>query len=295
MQGAGGVGGLLMVRHGGQSYVPLMDGNGNVMGLQGLGGAKDGQTVARYDYDAFGNRITNTAPELGEDVCPFGFSTKLTDGETGLMYYGYRYYSPELGRWLSRDPIEERGGINLYGMVGNDAVNRWDLLGNRPCLERFLENYIAYNCGKDGTSATFDRVGGWLDRAYDNGDPNYQNSCALRVSVALNLAGEEFEIEKGSGTTRIPDGNFPQHNQIISAKVMLDYLRSKFGNPDYKWWGQNAENAEMISDAACGGFGVVYCSTQHCGVMSGSGFDSGTLSGRDGIFGWKLRFCGNSN
>jgi RHS repeat-associated protein len=129
MQGAGGVGGLLMVRHGGQSYVPLMDGNGNVMGLQGLGGAKDGQTVARYDYDAFGNRITNTAPELGEDVCPFGFSTKLTDGETGLVYYGYRYYSPELGCWVSRDPIGERGGINLYGMVGNDAVNRWDYLG----------------------------------------------------------------------------------------------------------------------------------------------------------------------
>jgi RHS repeat-associated protein len=107
-----------------------MDGNGNVMGLQGLGGAKDGQTVARYDYDAFGNRITNTAPELGEDVCPFGFSTKLTDGETGLVYYGYRYYSPELGSWLSRDPIEEEGGTLLYGMLGNDLVNQVDVLGN---------------------------------------------------------------------------------------------------------------------------------------------------------------------
>lgn len=118
--------------------MPLMDGNGNVMGLQGLGGAKDGQTVARYDYDAFGSRITNTAPELGEDVCPFGFSTKLTDGETGLVYYGYRYYSPEMGRWVSRDPIGERGGINLYGMVGNDAVNKLDRLGNAP---------VNYNCG----------------------------------------------------------------------------------------------------------------------------------------------------
>jgi RHS repeat-associated protein len=138
MQGAGGVGGLLMVRHGGQSYVPLMDGNGNVMGLQGLGGAKDGQTVARYDYDAFGNRITNTAPELGEDVCPFGFSTKLTDGETGLVYHGYRYYSPEMGRWINRDPIFEitgehpevmEEGPNLYGFVHNDPVNGYDYMG----------------------------------------------------------------------------------------------------------------------------------------------------------------------
>lgn len=36
---------------------------------------------------------------------------------------------PVTGRWPSRDPIEEMGGINLYGMVGNDAVGRWDYLG----------------------------------------------------------------------------------------------------------------------------------------------------------------------
>ncbi len=47
-----------------------------------------------------------------------------------VMYnYGYRYYDPETGRWPSRDSIEERGGVNLYGFVGNDGVNAWDLLG----------------------------------------------------------------------------------------------------------------------------------------------------------------------
>jgi len=173
MQGAGGVGGLLAVRHDGQTYVPLMDGNGNVMGLQGLGGAKDGQTVARYDYDAFGNRITNTAPELDEDVNPFGFSTKFTGEETGLVYYGYRYYAPEVGRWLNRDPIGERGGINLYGMVGNDAVNRTDYLGLLfgDCCERgkkrnpkVVKSYLSYT-GKD--SAEFDdtkKLAGYLGK-----------------------------------------------------------------------------------------------------------------------------------
>ena len=58
-----------------------------------------------------------------------GFSTKYTDNETDLLYYGYRYYSPALGRWLSRDPIEEQGGLNLYGFVNNDPVNKWDVLG----------------------------------------------------------------------------------------------------------------------------------------------------------------------
>lgn len=42
---------------------------------------------------------------------------------------GFRYYNPSTGRWLSRDPIEEQGGVNLYGMVGNDPLSRYDYLG----------------------------------------------------------------------------------------------------------------------------------------------------------------------
>lgn len=47
----------------------------------------------------------------------------------GITYYGYRYYDPVTGRWLSRDPIEEEGGYNLYGFIGNDGVNATDYLG----------------------------------------------------------------------------------------------------------------------------------------------------------------------
>ena len=59
----------------------------------------------------------------------FRFSSEYHDSETNLVYYNYRYYSPELGRWLSRDPIGENGGWNLYVMVGNNPVGRWDYLG----------------------------------------------------------------------------------------------------------------------------------------------------------------------
>jgi hypothetical protein len=48
------------------------------------------------------------------------------------MYYGYRFYDPETGRWPSRDSIEEEGGINLYGFVGNNGVNGIDVLGLDP-------------------------------------------------------------------------------------------------------------------------------------------------------------------
>jgi RHS repeat-associated protein len=127
MTGAGGVGGLLSVTHQGVTYHTCSDANGNITGLLAANGADAGQLIARFDYDPFGNRITNTGPDV--EICPMGFSTKYTDSETGLVDYGLRIYSPMMGRFLSRDPIEEEGGINLYGFVGNDPVNRTDYLG----------------------------------------------------------------------------------------------------------------------------------------------------------------------
>ncbi len=46
-----------------------------------------------------------------------------------LSETGKRYYSPELGRWLNRDPIGEDGGVNVYGFVGNTSIATYDLLG----------------------------------------------------------------------------------------------------------------------------------------------------------------------
>ena len=63
------------------------------------------------------------------DKFNFRFSTKYEDLESGLNYYGYRYYNSENGSWLSRDPIEEQGGLNLYGFVRNNVINQIDVLG----------------------------------------------------------------------------------------------------------------------------------------------------------------------
>jgi len=127
MQGAGGVGGLLMVNAGsGGVHFPAYDLNGNVIGLVN---AANGNISAKYEYGTFGE-VFSSVGDMAK-VNPFGFSTKYTDNETDLLYYGYRYYSPALGRWLSRDPIEEQGGLNLYGFVNNDPVNKWDVLGHR--------------------------------------------------------------------------------------------------------------------------------------------------------------------
>ncbi|WP_176014022.1 RHS repeat-associated core domain-containing protein [Victivallis sp. Marseille-Q1083] len=123
LQRAGGVGGLLAEKRGGQTYLPVYDGNGNIMSYLN---ASTKASVAEYVYDAFGRTVSSSGTEA--DNFTYRFSTKPMDGN-GLYYYGYRYYDPQHGRWISRDPLEEEGGVNLYGFVQNNIINRFDILG----------------------------------------------------------------------------------------------------------------------------------------------------------------------
>jgi RHS repeat-associated protein len=133
LEGAGGVGGLLAIeRNVNNNYswdirYPHYDANGNIMALSN----SSGQISARYRYDAFGKTILSTDVDgTGWNTKNIhGFSTKPTLGNHKLHYYGYRWYDASNGRWINRDPIEEKGGLNLYGFVGNDGVGMWDLLG----------------------------------------------------------------------------------------------------------------------------------------------------------------------
>ena len=122
----GGIGGLLNMSDVTGDYRYMYDGKGNVVAVM-----KNNQDiVVSYRYDEFGNRIV-------EDINPlypnfkqtYQFSTKRFDDATGLSYYGYRYYNASAGMWMSRDPLGEAGGINLYGFVGNNGVNAIDPWG----------------------------------------------------------------------------------------------------------------------------------------------------------------------
>jgi RHS repeat-associated protein len=126
-QGAGGVGGLLGVTYQGNgttNCVAAFDGNGNLTAL--VNGA-NGAILASYEYGPFGEVVRSTGPMAKAN--PVRFSTKYDDDETGLCYYGYRYYDSGTGRWPSRDPIQERGGINLYAYVKNNPISFIDKRG----------------------------------------------------------------------------------------------------------------------------------------------------------------------
>jgi len=89
-----------------------------------------GVVKERFSYDTFGPAriLTPAYGSPGTSTWTYLFHGEFLDA-TGLYNYGFRYYHPQLGRWPSRDPIEEEGGLNLYGFVGNRPTSVVDLLG----------------------------------------------------------------------------------------------------------------------------------------------------------------------
>jgi RHS repeat-associated protein len=152
---------------------------------------ESGEVSARYEYGPFGEEITRR----GVGAQPFRFSTKYHDEETGLLYYGYRYYNPRWGRWLSRDPLEEEGfrmmqgmltgeplpekdprDCNPYAFVLNDPTNAYDYLGLQPALPP----------GWHGPRTDYDPAA----NPFDNSDGSWD--CTMKC-LAKNVLGITVE------------------------------------------------------------------------------------------------------
>ena len=127
LQSAGGVGGLLMASISGTNCFATYDGNGNITALIN---AADKSLAARYEYSPYGELLRETGLLARQN--PFRFSTKFWDDESGLIYNNFRYYSPSLGRWISRDLTGEKGGINLFTFGVNSPLNAFDSDGDKP-------------------------------------------------------------------------------------------------------------------------------------------------------------------
>jgi len=134
-QGAGGVGGLLARTENGilNSPTPELahayyhsDGSGNVTALVNTNGV----VVARYHYDPYGNLLGKAGPLAEANV--YRFSSKEWHANSRLYYYGFRYYEPNLQRWINRDPLGEGGGLNLYEFVYSDPLGLIDPYGEAP-------------------------------------------------------------------------------------------------------------------------------------------------------------------
>jgi len=208
----GGIGGLLELTQGGAQYDYLYDGKGNVSALIDA----NQNVVASYTYDPFGVLLSQNLYN-GFTGQPYQFSTKYYYTGLDLNYFGYRFDNSMIGRWITRDPKGEAGGINLYQEMANSAINNVDAFGQDIWLEGPSpgepEGHLSINVG----------------------DPNGSyKSYSFGVNGQGFLEGEVYEdVNKG--------GNFYPGYYLNTAieqdKAAQRYLDSLLGNEgQYSPW-----------------------------------------------------------
>jgi RHS repeat-associated protein len=190
MTKAGGVEGLVMLTVCDATRTNCFmayDGKGNVVCLA------DGETasiMARYEYSPFGETIRTTGPMARQS--PFRYSTRFCDEETRLIYYGFRYFGPSLGRWVSRDPIGENGGVNLMGFVKNrppNAIDKYGQDGSEP--ETLLAGEESAEMDAEGGGAAvgiYNRV-----KAMVQASNAYQRLGSMFMAAEAAKGGDDIE------------------------------------------------------------------------------------------------------
>ena len=141
LQTAGGVGGLVLVNDvvNSKNYLPLYDGNGNVRVYLD---SADNSVAAEYDYDP-GTNFTVKAGIQADELAAIGsFSSMPYESTIKAFIYPIRIVKD--GRFLSRDPMDIMGGVNLFNFVSNDIINNWDYLGLIGWDDIYVENGIVY-------------------------------------------------------------------------------------------------------------------------------------------------------
>ncbi len=149
---------------------------------------------ALYEYRPYGGLITSEGNMAEENK--FRFSSEYMDDELGLVYYNYRHLNPLDGRWISRDPIEEEGGWNLFAFAGNNGVNRWDYLGEfykGTWYSAFKYFYSSTPVDKAlWISGKFSIAGVLTKTAMDHADGAISGNWTLNAAEA-EIAKKEFE------------------------------------------------------------------------------------------------------
>ena len=176
---------------------------------------------AHYDYAPFGAIVrTDSASSASFDIVslnPFRFSSEYYDSELDLVYYNFRHYSPSLGRFLSRDPIEEQGGLNLYAFVRNMLFVIFDLNGQRANRIIISADQVPIEPGDVQT--------GFLAK-FSKG----RQSLSLHLAIGFNFLGTLIAEGSAEGVKIVYDKSFTKESFLTSS----EYLHEKTHFENYK-------------------------------------------------------------
>jgi RHS repeat-associated protein len=191
-------------------------------------------------------------------VCP-----KNRRSRPGVADYLYRHYDPVIGRWPSRDPIQERGGKNLYGFVGNDGVNKWDYLGNCETENPDDKSTVYLECSAvKRNGATIGFHCSVVTKCADNHPVPLLLKCAID-GVAYRCTAREPAGNLGVGISTAFYQNCPMAVQELSPTAPYPVVPVDFMNvgvnecPELRVAGRKALSILKIRDFST-------CHLAHC-------------------------------
>ncbi len=210
-------------------YVFTYDANGNVAQVLDLSaGSAAAAIAAHYEYDPYGGVVNNLSGYTYAEANPIRFSTKYHDAETGLGCWGYRYYSARLGRWLSRDPLEEDGGWNLYVYALNSALQAIDHLGLQSHTPRGIRtrlNECIQTCRR--IQPLYPRWSGW--NVYDCIESCNRTWLVTNFwSCSRNMSKEGADCW---GACNIGAADLIENHGFVSYGLSLDWAYTLRGDP----------------------------------------------------------------
>ncbi|MDB5047815.1 MAG: hypothetical protein JWO30_886 [Fibrobacteres bacterium] len=177
-----------------------------------------GSVVARYAYDPYGVKTKVS----GAQDADFGFAGYFVHSVSGLSFAKYRVYNALLGGWSSRDPIEELGGMNLYGYVHGNPINFMDPLG------------------------LYD----WFGKAEDNAGEFSQDSKDIGLSGAAS-AGFDAAIASKSAKRMGYEGESDGPQDAMRHCIWSCLMTQDMGEDNAATAGENHENAGDAKGQTC--------------------------------------------
>ena len=234
--GAGGIGGLLSVRETsastssrkGLTMLLGHDAKGDVTSVW----SSDGAYLGGYVTQAFGQVAIHSGSATYLSENQWRLASKPLEWLTGYSHWGRRWYSPFLGRWVSRDPIGENGGVNLYGSCGNDMVSGLDPWGEK--------DYYVYIWEWKGLGFMMegDRVGHVMIvdavsmksiwSPFPHGPQEEPNKCGPNTQLTF----DETLAEEGGPPTKIFRIHIPPKKDAEFESKIAEQVKRPFWN----WW-----------------------------------------------------------